>query len=74
MMTKSTTTVTIDEALLKQAREMKINVSNAAEKGLEAEIRSLEKERLKRLYDAAGKEMKARMDEIGLFSDDTRMF
>ena len=72
-MAKSTTTVTIDEDLLKQARKMKVNVSNAAEKGLEAEIQSLEREKLKRLYDAAGKEMKARMDEIGLFSDGSRM-
>ena len=73
-MSKSTTTVTIDEDLLKQAREMKINVSNAAEKGLEVEVRSLERERLKRLYREAAKEIDKVIQEDGLFSDGVRMF
>lgn len=73
-MTKRTTTVTINEDLLERAKELNINISGASEKGLEAEVRSIERERLKKLYREAAKEIDKVIQEDGLFSDGVRMF
>lgn len=73
-MAKNTTTVTIDEDLLKQARHLNINISSAAERGVMAEVRSLEQERVKKLYREAGVEIERRIEEVGLFSDGMRTF
>lgn len=73
-MAKNTTTVTIDSDLLEQARNLNINISSAAEKGVKAEVRSLEEERLRKLYREAGAEMDRRIEEIGVFSDGVRVF
>ena len=73
-MNKSTTTVTIDKELLEQARALSINISSAAEQGVKAEVRSLEEERLKKLYEEAAEELDAFADKHGLFSDGMRLF
>ncbi|KEQ17957.1 type II toxin-antitoxin system CcdA family antitoxin [Endozoicomonas numazuensis] len=73
-MAKSTTTVTIDEALLQQARNMNINISAAAEHGLRAEVKSLEEEKLKKLYRKAAKELDEHAEKHGLFSEGMRLF
>ncbi|WOG27905.1 type II toxin-antitoxin system CcdA family antitoxin [Endozoicomonas sp. 8E] len=73
-MSKSKTTVTIDDELLEQARELKINISSAAEQGVMAEVKSLEEERLKKLYKEAMEEIEQVIKEDGLFSDGMRTF
>ena len=73
-MAKNTTTVTIDEALLQKARELNINISSASEKGVEAEVRSIERERLKKVHREAAKEIDQVIQEDGLFSDGLRVF
>ena len=72
-MAKNTTTVTIDEALLEQARKLDINISAAAEKGVQAEVKSIEDERIRRDFHEAGKEIRQRLQETGLFSDGMRL-
>ncbi|WP_252178995.1 type II toxin-antitoxin system CcdA family antitoxin [Endozoicomonas sp. 4G] len=56
-MSKSKITVTIDDELLRRARELNINISSAAEQGIKAEVRRLEEGRLKKIYDEAGREI-----------------
>lgn len=73
-MSKSKTTVTIDDELLDQARELNINISSAAEQGVKAEVRSLEEERLKKLYREAMEEIEQVIKEDGLFSEGMRTF
>lgn len=73
-MSKSKTTVTIDDELLDQARELNINISSAAEQGVKAEVRSLEEERLKKLYKEAAEELDQFVEKHGLFSDGMRLF
>ncbi|WP_257274846.1 MULTISPECIES: type II toxin-antitoxin system CcdA family antitoxin [unclassified Endozoicomonas] len=73
-MSKSKTTVTIDDELLEQARELNINISSAAEQGVKAEVRSLEEERLKKLYKEAAEELDQFVEKHGLFSDGMRLF
>ncbi|WP_257291653.1 type II toxin-antitoxin system CcdA family antitoxin [Endozoicomonas sp. ONNA1] len=73
-MSKSKTTVTIDDELLEQARELNINISSAAEQGVKAEVRSLVEERLKKLYKEAAEELDQFVEKHGLFSDGMRLF
>ncbi|WP_422135106.1 type II toxin-antitoxin system CcdA family antitoxin [Endozoicomonas sp. ALD040] len=73
-MSKSKTTVTIDDEVLEKARELNINISSAAEQGVKAEVRSLEEERLKKLYKEAMEEIEQVIKEDGLFSDGMRTF
>ena len=73
-MTKKHTTVTVDEALLEQAKALNVNVSAASEKGLRAEVKHLEEARIRKIYQDACKEIDHRFKETGDFSDDMRLF
>ena len=73
-MSKNTITVTIDADLLQKARDLNINISAASEKGVEAEVRRIEQERLKEVYREAAKEIGQVIKEDGLFSDGLRLF
>ncbi|WP_252177733.1 type II toxin-antitoxin system CcdA family antitoxin [Endozoicomonas sp. 4G] len=73
-MSKTKTTDPIDQELLEQAHELNINISSAEEQRVKTEVRSLEEERLKKLYKEAIKEIEQVVQEDGLFSEGIRTF
>lgn len=71
---KKTVSVTLEPALLQQAREAGINLSAVLAKALEHEIHTSEAEKWKRENQAALQELNRITDEHGLLSDDDRTF
>ena len=71
---KQATNITINKDVLRQARELKLSVSRAAEERLIELIRA---EREKQLREELAESMRAYnafVDEHGFFSDDLRLF
>jgi len=71
---KKTVSVTLEPALLRQAREAGINLSATLASALRHEIRESESERWKRTNRKAIQELNRITDEYGLLSDDYRTF
>ncbi|QLP20792.1 type II toxin-antitoxin system CcdA family antitoxin [Enterobacter hormaechei] len=71
---KKTVSVTLEPALLRQAREAGINLSATLATALRHEIRESESERWKRTNRKAIQELNRITDEHGLLSDDYRTF
>jgi len=71
---KKTVSVTLEPALLRQAREAGINLSATLATALRNEIRESESERWKRTNRKAIQELNRITDEHGLLSDDYRTF
>ncbi len=71
---KKTVSVTLEPALLQQARDAGINLSATLAKALKHEIRETEAERWKRENLKAMQELNRITDEHGLLSDDYRTF
>jgi len=71
---KKTVSVTLEPALLRQAREAGINLSATLASALRHEIRESESERWKRTNRKAIQELNRITDEHGLLSDDYRTF
>ncbi|MBS0850139.1 type II toxin-antitoxin system CcdA family antitoxin [Citrobacter sp. JGM124] len=71
---KKTVSVTLEPALLRQAREAGINLSATLATALRHEIRESESERWKRANRKALQELNRITDEHGLLSDDYRTF
>ncbi|GKX60123.1 type II toxin-antitoxin system CcdA family antitoxin [Leminorella grimontii] len=71
---KKTVSVTLEPALLQQAREAGINLSAVLAKALKHEIHTSEAEKWKRENQAALQELNRITDEQGLLSDDYRAF
>jgi len=71
---KKTVSVTLEPALLRQAREAGINLSAILATALRHEIRESESERWKRTNRKAIQELNRITDEHGLLSDDYRTF
>jgi len=71
---KKTVSVTLEPALLRQAREAGINLSATLASALRNEIRESESERWKRTNRKAIQELNRITDEHGLLSDDYRTF
>ena len=71
---KKTVSVTLEPALLHQAREAGINLSATLTTALKHQIRESEAERWKRANRKAIQELNRITDEHGLLSDDHRTF
>lgn len=71
---KKTVSVTLEPALLRQAREAGINLSATLATALRHEIRESESEHWKRANRKAIQELNRITDEHGLLSDDYRTF
>jgi len=71
---KKTVSVTLEPALLRQAREAGINLSATLATALRHEIRESESECWKRTNRKAIQELNRITDEHGLLSDDYRTF
>ena len=71
---KKTVSVTIEPALLHQAREAGINLSATLTTALKHQIRESKAERWKRANRKAIQELNRITDEHGLLSDDHRTF
>ncbi|MDG4714146.1 type II toxin-antitoxin system CcdA family antitoxin [Enterobacter hormaechei] len=71
---KKTVSVTLEPALLQQARDAGINLSATLTTALKHQIRESEAERWKRANRKALQELNRITDEHGLLSDDHRTF
>jgi antitoxin CcdA len=71
---KQATNVSINSDLLRQARELKINVSRAAEERLAELVRAEKERRLREELEESIAAYNAFVDEYGLFSDRRRLF
>ncbi len=71
---KKTVSVTLEPALLSQARDAGINLSATLANALRREIRESEAERWKRANRKAIQELNRITEEHGLLSDDYRTF
>ncbi|QWT40335.1 type II toxin-antitoxin system CcdA family antitoxin [Dickeya dadantii] len=71
---KKTVSVTLEPALLQQAREAGINLSATLAEALKREIRASEAEQWQRENRAGLQELNRITDEHGLLSDDYRTF
>ncbi|MBD9660079.1 MULTISPECIES: type II toxin-antitoxin system CcdA family antitoxin [Pantoea] len=71
---KKTVSVTLEPALLEQAREAGLNLSAILSKALHYEIRTTEAERWKRENSEGLQELNRITEEHGLLSDEYRTF
>lgn len=74
MCMKKATNITLNHSLLKEARELSINVSQACEKGLESEIRLAREAEWKKANQEAIAEYNERVNKSGTFGDVHRRF
>ncbi|MDD3610294.1 MAG: type II toxin-antitoxin system CcdA family antitoxin [Halothiobacillaceae bacterium] len=71
---KQATNVSINSDLLRQARELKINVSRAAEERLAELVRAEKERRLREELEESFRIYNAHVEKYGLFSEGLRLF